>query len=443
MTDAALEIRPYEEAFNELTSQRRDGRWLKELRDGSFNAFAKRGFPTTREEDWKYTSLKDLVQQPFRLSETTRQPDAAEIDGLTFGLDAHRFVFLNGALSPALSSRPLDTNGVRVASLADTLHGERDGVGELLARYADMEAHRFAALNTAFVSDGAVIRLADDAVLDKPVYLLFASVAGDGPVVCHPRVLIDAGRRSQATIIEHFAAQAPAANFTNAVTEIVTRPGARIEHYKLLQDSAGGFHVGSVHAVQQQDSRFVNHNIALGGRLVRNDIHVRLDGPGASVVLNGLSIADGTQHIDNHTRIEHVKPHTQSEEEYRGVIDGRGRSVFNGKVIVHKDAQKTDAHQSNKNLLLSKTGEVDTKPELEIYADDVKCSHGATVGQLDRDKLFYLLSRGIDQNTARGLLTFAFADDVIARIQIPAIRHSLEALVIGRLPESERIKEFV
>jgi Fe-S cluster assembly protein SufD len=245
-------------------------------------------------------------------------------------------------------------------------------------------------------------------------------------------------------VIESYIGLEDAAeNLTNAVTEIILHAGAALEHYRVQQESVQGYHVSSVHVQQEASSRYESHVIALGGALSRTDIETRLAAAGAETVLNGLYMAGGRQHVDHHTRIDHLAPHTRSAEYYRGVLAGRARAVFNGKVVVHPDAQKTDAHQTNANLLLSADAEVDTKPELEIYADDVKCSHGATVGQLDEDALFYLRARAIDLETARSLLTYAFAEDIISRMRFKPIRERLSRLVLGRLPEQELIREFV
>ena len=434
--------RIYRDAF--ATLPRDDRGWLSMLKEESLEKFLERGFPTQRDEDWKYTSLKPLLGQRFDHSPSRSDGDAHDIAPFTFGdLECHRLVFLNGRFADHLSDTPPSDSRISIGNLASALDDAGDSLRDRLARFADTDRHRFAALNTAFLSDGAVIRLADDTVLEKPIHLLFLSTGIEAPVAVHPRILIDAGKRSRASVIEHFAGRGQPANFVNSVTEAFLDAGSQLDHYKVQQDSVSGFHVGSLHVQQQGDTRFRSHNFALGSSLARNDISVRLDAPGAEVSLNGLYLVTDSRHVDNHTRIDHLKAHTKSEEDYRGVIDGNGRAVFNGKVVVHKSAQKTDAQQSNRNLLLSKRAEVDTKPELEIYADDVKCSHGATVSKLDKNAFFYLLSRGIEPVAATAMLTFAFAEDVMSRIEIPGVRHHLELLVRKQLPNSGYIEEIV
>lgn len=436
------ETRPYQDAFQQLV--RNDQGWLATLREKSLAKFLERGFPTQREENWKYTNLKLLRQRQFDHAPAPYHEYERDVARFTFGdLDCYRLVFLNGRFSSQLSDIPTADAGVGIVDLGSAMSDPADFLKNRLAHYADTDRHRFAALNTAFLSDGAVIRLVDEAVVEKPIHLLFLSRNTETPIAAHPRILIDAGRNSRASVIEHFVDDGRGSNFTNSVTEVLAQTGAQLEHHKIQEGGARGFHIASLHVLQQGNTRFRSHNFTLGSLLVRNDIHIRLDAPGAEVSLNGLYLATDNQHVDNHTRIDHLKAHTKSEEDYRGVIDGNGRAVFNGKVVVHKDAQKTDAQQSNKNLLLSKRAEVDTKPELEIYANDVKCSHGATVSKLDKNALFYLLSRGIGQPVARALLTFAFAEGIMSKITNPAIRQHLELVVKEQLPNSGYIEELV
>jgi Fe-S cluster assembly protein SufD len=327
--------------------------------------------------------------------------------------------------------------------LLRALAENNDLLQQHLNRYAAPAKSGFSSLNTAFMQDGAVIIVPDNMTVEIPIHIIYLTDDQAGASASGPRNLIVLGKNARATVIETYSGPDDTEYFTNSVTEVSLEAGAALDHYKLQQEGQKGFHIGSLEVWQQRDSRFYSHSISLGGKLARNDINVKLQGPGAQVILNGLYLAGGTQHIDNHTRIDHLSPHTSSKENYRGVLSGRARGVFNGKVIVHKDAQKTDAHQSNANLLLSSEAEVDTKPELEIYADDVKCSHGATVGQLDENMLFYLQSRAIPEDLAHSLLTFAFAEDVISRIQLAPVRRRLEQHVVGQLPDADRIKEFV
>ncbi|MGD9258394.1 MAG: Fe-S cluster assembly protein SufD, partial [Gammaproteobacteria bacterium] len=308
---------------------------------------------------------------------------------------------------------------------------------------ADPAAHPFAALNQAFLEDGVVITVAPGKTIAKPLYLLFISCPGGDPIAAQPRIVVDAGAQSHLCLVEHYTGIDEPDNLTNAVTEIRGGAGSRVEHYRLQEEPAQAFHIGGLHARLQRDASLDSHNIQVGAALARLDIGVSLEEPGAELRLNGLYTVDGKRHVDNHTRVDHLAPETRSDELYRGIVDDRGRAVFNGKAVVHKDAQRIDAHQSNKNLLLSQQAEVDTKPELEIYADDVKCSHGATVGQLDKNALFYLLSRGIGEEVARKLLTYAFAEVVAARMPLEVVRRRLEKRIAGTLPESDLIREPV
>ncbi|HUO81391.1 MAG TPA: Fe-S cluster assembly protein SufD [Gammaproteobacteria bacterium] len=436
-------VRAWSEAFEQARAGLPGGERLAALREGAFASFASRGFPTRRDEDWKYTSLRPIEKRAFRPAPAAPLAvPAARIDAVAFAdLDCHRLVFVNGAFAPQHSDTGPGPGGVHIESLANLLsRGSAHDSGSL-ARQAD--GHRFVALNAAFVRDGAFIHAGRDAKPALPIYLLFVSTPGADPVAAHPRVLVTADAGASLTVIEHFAGLDDAANFTNTVTDIAAGPDACVEHYRIQDESRQGFHIGGLHVRQDRDSRVFSHHIDLGGYLSRNDIEVALDGEGAEVTLNGLYLAGGRQHMDSHTRIDHLKPHTRSREDYRGVLKARARAVFNGKIRVHQNAQKSEAHQSNRNLLLSDEAEIDTKPELEIYADDVKCTHGATIGQLDEDALFYLRTRGIGEDMARGLLTFAFADGVIARFGLAPIRRHLERIVVGRLPDAERIREFV
>jgi Fe-S cluster assembly protein SufD len=415
--------------------------WLRKQQQAAVEAFGRAGFPTLRHEDWKYTDVRPITKRRFAIpGERPQRPDPAWLDSLRFSdLDCLELVFNNGFHVPELSAEA--EKGVVLQSLARTLAEEPDRLQPYLNRTADPAKNGFVALNTAFINDGGVLLVPDNVILDKPVHLLFLCTGED--CACLPRNLIVLGENAAATVIESYIGADGAEYFTDANTEVFLGRGARLEHYKIQNEGQQGYHVGNLQVQQQRDSRLESHAIALGGRLSRSDMDVRLAEPGASALLNGLYLAGGRQHVDNHTRIDHLSPHTTSEENYRGVLDGRARGVFNGKVVVHQNAQKTDAAQSNANLLLSNDAEVDTKPELEIYADDVKCSHGASTGRLDEDMLFYLRSRAVPEDTARSLLTFAFAEDVIARLRLKPIRDRLEYIVVGRLPDAEQIREFM
>jgi Fe-S cluster assembly protein SufD len=420
--------------------------WLGRARDTALDRFAQSGFPSTRDEEWKYTSLAEFEKNSFLASPDANShgvASAALVEQLALnGGAGHLLVFQNGRHAPALSAPGRLPAGVTLGSLAAALEQTPEALEPYLAN--DARQTVFGALNTAFMADGAYLHLARGTVLEQPVHLLFITTHADAatPFATHPRNLIVAEEGAQATVIEHYAGADGALYFTNAVTQIFAAANAGVEHYKLQQEGAQAFHIAGIHALQQRDSRLAQHSITLGAALTRNDITTAFDASGCNATLNGLYLAGGRQHIDHHTRIDHIAPNGTSREYYRGVLDGASRAVFNGKVIVHPGAQKTNAHQANHNLLLSKFSEVDTKPQLEIYADDVQCTHGATVGQIDEEQIFYLRSRGIEESMARGLLIHAFAHDVIERIRITSLRARLEQILFARLPHGERIKEL-
>lgn len=417
--------------------------WFEPQRDAARQAFRTRGFPTLRDEDWKYTDVRPIAARRFQFG-TAAEVSAEQVAVASFAAaGAHELLFLNGMFAPATGGSPALPAGMIVMpmSRAGTRHNEL--LSRHLAHYADINKHGFLALNTALATDGALIWVPDGVEAKIPISLLFASAAGTQDSGSCPRNLIILGRHAAATVIECYSGADDGEYLTTAVTEVRLGAGSRLEHYRLQQEGARAFHVGNLSVVQEQDSQLVSHAFSLGALLARNEIDVRLTASGAQTTLNGLYVAGGRQHMDNHTRIDHEQPHTTSDEHYRGVLNGRARAVFNGKVVVHKHAQKTDARQANANLLLSDDAEVDTKPELEIYADDVKCSHGASIGRLDDNMLFYLRTRAIPEATARSLLIYAFADEVIRKICFQPIRVRLEQRVLGRLPDAEVIREFV
>jgi Fe-S cluster assembly protein SufD len=413
--------------------------WLEHARRGALEWFSGRGFPTAHDEDWKYTNAAAIERRPMPVVTVPRRASAQQVQSLTFAeLPCHLVVFCDGRFDPTFSSIAVLPAGVRIRSLAEVIAQDGERLAALLA--AEPE-NAFAALNLAFMTDGVVIELARGAVVERPIHLLY--IAGQAETSVHYRNIIVAGENAQATVVEHYAGEHGSSYLTNTVTTIVGAANSSVEHYKLQQESVKAFHVAGIHATQASDSRFTSHSIALGGAIARNDITSRLAAEGAECTLSGFYMVGGRQLVDHHTRIDHAKPRGTSREFYRGVLDGAARGIFNGKVVVHPDAQHTDAEQSNHNLLLSKAAEVDTKPQLEIYADDVKCSHGATVGQLDDNMLFYLRSRGIEPEVAKALLIYAFAHDIIGRIRLDPLKRHIERHLISMLPEGERIKELV
>ncbi|MDZ7735273.1 MAG: Fe-S cluster assembly protein SufD [Gammaproteobacteria bacterium] len=418
---------------------------LRDERKAALERFAATGLPTRKVEAWKYTDVRPIAKRSFDNLQPAPAVDDEQIKELRFGnLDCHELIFINGRFNAELSRLDELASGIRVRSMAAALAEQSSGIEDRLGRCLKENLHAFTDLNTAFMQDGAVIEIDHGVNTDKPIVLLYLDSATEVPTASHPRTLVTLGQGAGATLVESFIGlDDTSENLTNNVTEIELADNSRLDHYKIVQGGLKGFHVGSINVRQGRDSHYESHSLALSGNLTRTDINTRLEAEGATAILNGLYMIGGRQHVDHHTRIDHLVPHTNSEENYRGVLDDNARAVFNGKVYVHRDAQKTDAQQSNANLLLSKTAEVDTKPELEIYADDVKCSHGATVGQLDETALFYLRSRAIDEATARSLLTFAFASEVIGRIRLKPIRERLEHIVLGKLPQTKQIGEFV
>jgi Fe-S cluster assembly protein SufD len=431
----------YREQFVEIAPTLAGARlpWLARARTRAFERYAAAGLPTLRDEDWKYTSVAALEKRAFNFAAgSPGGVDPAQLASLALPGCA-RLVFVNGRHAPALSQLGALPQGVAVGSLAAALAARPERFESWLGGAAETPGTGFTALNAALWADGACIELAPGTALEAPLQLLFITTRGD-LAVC-PRNLIHLGAGAHAEIVEQHVDIDEAAYFTNAYTEIVLERGATLTHSKLQQESRRAWHIADIRALQGRDSRFTSQSFALGGLLSRCDIATRLDAEGCEATLLGLYLADGRQHMDHHTRIDHARPHGTSRQLYKGMLDGAARAVFNGKVIVHPDAQGSDAQQSNRNLLLSPQAEVDTKPQLEIYADDVKCSHGATVGQLDAEQIFYLRTRGVDEASARALLTFAFAAEVVGKVGLAALRARLEALLRGRLPE--QVKELL
>jgi Fe-S cluster assembly protein SufD len=378
--------------------------WLRSLRSSAAERFDELGFPTPKLEEWRYTGIGPITAVPW----------ASARDEGTAGIRI---------------SAP--RAGARVSRLQELLVRDPATIEPYLGRIADSRDRAFPALNTALFRDGVVVEIEAGAVLSEPVRIAFEPPPEPEPAVWYPRVLVLARRSSQGTVVESYGGAGQA--FTDAVTEVFLEDGAVVEHYKLQRENAAASHVHAIDVLQQRASRFVSHNVAFGGLLARTELGVRLDGEGSECELNGLFVGNGRQHLDNHTLIDHAKPHCSSRELYKGILDGSARGVFHGTIIVRPDAQKTDAIQTNKNLLLSRSALVNSTPALEIFADDVKCKHGSTIGQLDPAALFYLRSRGISEEEARALLTYAFAADVSARMKLESIRSEVESAVGRRL----------
>jgi len=431
MTGNAAES--YVAAFEELTSDSATPSWVQSMRRAAFDRFATLGFPTTKNEDWHYTSVSPIADQEFVLlaakSGDVRQEELAAFQ---FGATGwYTMVFVNGRFAPELSDISKLPNGVKVWDLARAWTSAPHVV-DRIGKLSPYDTQSFTALNTAFMLDGAVVQIAKEVEVDRPIHLLFVTDATAAKGMMHPRNLILVGRHAKATVIESYVSTSDAMYFTNAVSEVSLGEGATLRHYKMQREAARAFHVGTIEAHQARDSHYVSFSLSTGAALSRTNIYTTLDGEGSGATLNGLYMADGEQQCDQQTQIIHAQPNCFSREHYKGVLDGRSHGVFNGKVYVHPIAQKTDGKQTNNNLLLSDTAHVDTKPQLEIFADDVKCTHGATVGQIDQLALFYLKSRGLDRALARRLLTYAFAADVLETIEIDAIREGLEKMTLER-----------
>lgn len=417
-----------------LETRGQEPTWIAARRQAGAARFEAMGFPTRRDEAWKYTDVRAIARGDFALAEDAEFSQAGAA-ALTLPIDAHRLTFVDGVFAPALSRLDDLPAGVSLVPLSAALEENHEAVGGPLGRLTGVEFSPFSALNTAFMEEGAVLRLAPGTVVEKPIILQFLSRSGEQPVMSHPRILVQAGGRSQATLVEHHVGEEEAANFTNLVEEIILERNAILTHYKLQEAPLADLHVASIHVEQARDSRYTSFNLNLGGALVRTDLISELNGENATCDFYGLFYGQGRQHVDSHTLANHNAPHTFSNENYKGILDDRAHGVFNGKVVVKRDSQKIEGFQSNANLLLSDRAEIDAKPELEIYADDVKCSHGTTTGQLDEEAIYALRSRGIDRQTARGLLTLAFAGEVLEEVNLDAIAERVELAVAGKLPE--------
>ncbi len=426
------------EAVRRTTSS---GGVLADLRRRAFERFCALGIPTTRLERWRFTNVAPIGGTAFALAPPA-DPEAARVDAAPHALagPGARLTFINGRYVAAASRLAGLPDGVTVGSLAAALESEaagmRTAVDAHLATEADIDDEAFTALNTALLQDGAVVQVPADTVVEQPIQLLFVTTppAGGAPVMTHPRVLLVAGENSQVRLVESYGGGGESPYLTNAVTEVVAGPAAVVDHYKLVRESLAGYHIGAMHLRLARSATFSSHAVTLGGAIVRNDVQATLAGSGSDCTLNGLYLAAGRRLIDNHTTIRHASPHCSSHELYKGILDDAARAVFNGKIVVAIDAQKTDARQTNKALLLSEDAQINTKPELEIFADDVKCTHGATVGQLDDDALFYLRARGLDLEQARSVLIHAFASDLLNRIAVDSIRAQLDDLLLRQLP---------
>ena len=408
--------------------------WLDRVRQIAIERFAGAGFPSSRDEEWRFTQVGPITQAAWRPAPAHSAIAAAQLRPFIFGhSDWSTLVFVNGSYRKELSSTsPL--SGVHVGSLGEALRSNGHVLEAHLGRHAPIEASSFAALNTAMIGEGGFLHVAPHSNLPQPIHLLFVTTADAAGSAIHPRNLIVVERGARAAVIESYVTVAPGSTYwTNGVTEVSLGADAWLEHARIQRESEQAYHVGFTHVDQQRDSHYRSFSMAMGGALARHNLHARLNDENIETLLYGLYLTRGDQLVDNHTAIYHDHPNCRSWEVYKGVLDGRSRAVFNGKVFVQPEAQKTDAKQTNRNLLLSDSARVNTKPQLEIFADDVKCTHGATVGRLDDIALFYARSRGIPEAQAQRLLTYAFAAEVMAEVSLDPVRDELERLVRERL----------
>jgi Fe-S cluster assembly protein SufD len=428
-------VEPYRRHFLDNASRwhGREPGWLSLLRREAFERFLDRGFPSTSEEDWRFTSVAALAATGFSLAGEPAAGVAEELlrERLPAKWKRHELVFVNGRFVEEMSALGELPEGVVVSSLSRALESHPGEVEAVLNVAPPEGSTAFSDLNRAFLSDGGFVFVPEGAALEAPIHLVFVTAGGER-TVSHPHSLVLVDRGGQAKVVESYLGPAGATYFTNAASEVVAVDGAVVDHYKVQRESASAFHVGSHRFLQAKGSTIGDHSLSFGARLARNDLHALLDGEGSDLTLNGLYVVRGTQHVDHHTLIDHKEPQCTSRELYKGVLDDESSGVFNGRIVVRKKAQKTNAQQTNKNLLLSEDALVNTNPQLEINADDVKCSHGATIGQLDKEALFYLRSRGIGLSSARAILTRAFIADVAERIRIDSLRDAMRGLLAAR-----------
>ncbi len=420
---------------------------LQAKRAAAFARFESVGLPTTRDEEFKYTSLRAIEETEFKpaygatvMRAELEMTPVGKVDGITL-------TFVNGEYAPELSSEQILPEGVVISSIEEALATNAElilphlgTIGSLEGKLGTTNDERFTALNTAYLRDGAFVLVPKNLTLELPIHLQFVNKADHGTFASHPRVLILLDENSEAKILESYVGLG-GTYFTNAVTEVALGKGARLEHTKFQGEGRESYHIAGWYVHQAADSVYTSNNASFGGQISRTDLNVWLDGEHTETWLNGAYVGTGSQVVDNHTRIDHAKPNCNSFEVYKGILGDKAQGVFNGKIFVYEDAQKTDAKQTNQAILLSPTASVNTKPQLEIFADDVKCTHGATVGQLRDDALFYLRARGIPYKEARAILVYAFAAEVLEKVTIPAAREALEKILFDRLNESEALPE--
>ena len=442
--EAAKQVDPLLKAFErfEQAGASRQPAWLFPMRKAGIARFAELGFPTLKHEDWRFTNVAPIAKLPFK-------PvfDAA-VNGLTIDalarfpfakLPGARLVFVNGHFADSLSTVPAMKDDIKVSNLASALANDAGLIEKYLGRYVRTEDNAFASLNDAFFQDGGFIFVPAGKSIEEPVRLLFVNTSTDAGATMHPRNLIVVEREARLTVIESYVSLAKAPTFTNAITEFALGDNCVVEHCKFQDESTDAFHIAALHSHLGRTVNFSSHSIVTGAKLSRNNIRTTLDGEGIEAVLNGVYLTNGDQLADHHMIVDHAKPQCASHEYFNGILAGKSRGVFHGRILVRPGAQKTDAKQTSKNLLLSDDASADAKPQLEIYADDVKCTHGATVGQLNDESIYYLRSRGIGLERARRMLIHAFAGEIIDRVKHEALREELDALVWDRLEQQASV----
>jgi len=440
---AAPFVDAYLEKFSRFETQSGQPQWLLPMRKASLARFGELGLPTLKDEDWRFTNTAPIAKLPFKpVFEATNGVTAEALAGLAFTkLPGAKLVFVNGHFAANLSSVKRLPSGVKAGSLAATLASEAAFLEKHLGRYAHNPEDGFSALNQAFFLDGGFVHVGAGKVVEEPVQFVYISTTKQSGTTFHPRNLVIAEAKSQVTILESYVSLGGSHYFTNAVTELFTGDNAHLEFVKFQDEAADAFHIASFHGEFGRASNVNVHSFALGAKLSRNNIRTKLAGEGLECVLNGLYLTRGEQLADHHMVVEHAQPHCASHEYFNGILDDKSRGVFHGRILVRPVAQKTDAKQTNKNLLLSDDATADTKPQLEIYADDVKCTHGATIGQLNEESIFYLRSRGIGPETARRMLIHAFAGEIIDRIRHEPAREELDKIVWDRLEANPHLAE--
>ena len=435
----------YSEHFAALQGRAsNEPKWLHSIREAAFEHFHYLGFPNTKQEMWRKTNVASVARTAFieGSADVEADPDAVNATRIS-GLDEVRLVFVDGRFSQSLSSVGELPDGVAVKPLSRALVEDVEVLHEYLTRFATYEDHTFTSLNTAFVEDGIFVHVRPGRAYETPIYIQYVSTAAGDPIVAHPRNLIIIEKSAQATVIEDYVSLGDGVALNNVVTEVVARSNSTVELYELVRENTASYHISTLRVQQDRDTNLAAHSVQVGGALVRKCVHPVLAGEGCDALMNGLFVCGGDQHVDNHMRVEHAKAHCESRQVYKGILNDNAHGVFNGRIIVHPGAQKTDAKQSNMNLLLADTAQMDTNPELEIYADDVKCTHGATVGQIDEDAVFYLQARGINRLAAQALLLYAFAGECLGRMKVGQVREAMKAELLARLPEGNLLAETI